>query len=517
MRPDPSVDLNTLEPGALDRFTGDLIEAGFEPIPGPGPSTWEGPISPHFQFLTSATTMRIWLRPGWPYRHPYVYVNGLNAEHLNAAGVVCLWREDECNGDWLTLQGIERRIEEWCARAAVEFHPADLLLDAYLAFDRIGPALATFNQGEIHSDRFHDGQYGAIYGKWAHNLLLQLRANASTADSLNGRWYYRSHVKHPPRSLEEFRQSLTTSQRKNFDRGVRRAEERKANGLSLAVLFWHKSEQLEAVVLLISVSDGCVQASALIPAPTDQASLLTRAGPDASALHDKRIVVFGCGSIGSQSALLLCTAGIRQLNLVDGAVLRPGNVPRHLAGLSYVGFPKVSAVAEIVNQHAPWAEIETNTSSPMSPGEITPLLRDIDLALDLTGHAPFMENLCRLTEREEVPLISAALYRGGAVGRVRRQLPGLDLPIRNRTNNATYPLIPPDESERFSLEIGCNAPVNSAAPHSSAGIAALATRVAIDTLLHHGVYHEDNLEIYAPFNTSPFDRPGLLLVGRRGA
>ena len=205
------------------------------------------------------------------------------------------------------------------------------------------------------------------------------------------------------------------------------------------------------------------------------------------------------------------------MRLVDAASLRPGNVPRHLAGLAFVGFPKALATKQIAGQHAPWTEIEVDSSCPMSLAEIAPLLTNVDLAMDLTGHAPFMEIICRLAERERVPLISAALYRGGAVGRVRRQLPDLDTPICSRGANPIYPAIPPHDSEIFSLEIGCNAPVNSAAPHSSASVAALAVRVAIDTLLKQGAFHEDNLEIYRPLSATPFDKPGLLLAGRRDA
>ena len=81
----------TLHQGELDLLVTDLVEAGFRPRSG-DLHDWIGPIRPSLQRLTSATEMRIEIRDGWPYQHPYIYVDGLaGRKHVNALGNTCLW------------------------------------------------------------------------------------------------------------------------------------------------------------------------------------------------------------------------------------------------------------------------------------------------------------------------------------------------------------------------------------------------------------------------------------------
>lgn len=60
------------------------------------------------------------------------------------------------------------------------------------------------------------------------------------------------------------------------------------------------------------------------------------AGP--LSLADKRVVILGCGSIGSPVAKLLATAGVGKLTFVDPEFLTWSNVGRHYLEC----FPQVS-------------------------------------------------------------------------------------------------------------------------------------------------------------------------------
>jgi len=83
----------TLDGASLDSFTTELIAAGFEPVRGTNRREWDGPCPQPLAGLTPATSMRIRIRDGWPFRHPHVLVCELPVEHVNAEGVVCLWAE----------------------------------------------------------------------------------------------------------------------------------------------------------------------------------------------------------------------------------------------------------------------------------------------------------------------------------------------------------------------------------------------------------------------------------------
>jgi len=80
--------------------------------------------------------MRILFVDGWPFRNPKLHVAGLDEWHLSASGEVCLWAPGAASGDWLTVEGFMRRIDEWVERAKKGFRPEDFALDAHLSFGK---------------------------------------------------------------------------------------------------------------------------------------------------------------------------------------------------------------------------------------------------------------------------------------------------------------------------------------------------------------------------------------------
>ena len=94
-------DVATLDRAALERFTTELILAGFEPV-APGGRSWEGPVAGPFASLTRATRMRIDIPDGWPFLPPRVFVQGLASEHVTAGGWVCLWQAGAAGGKWIS-------------------------------------------------------------------------------------------------------------------------------------------------------------------------------------------------------------------------------------------------------------------------------------------------------------------------------------------------------------------------------------------------------------------------------
>ena len=84
-------------------------------------------------------------------------------------------------------------------------------------------------------------------------------------------------------------------------------------------------------------------------------------GPDVMArLGEVRVLLFGCGGVGSWCAEGLVRSGIRHLTLVDADRIAPSNVNRQLmATPRTVGQVKVEALRERLLEIAPDAEIQT--------------------------------------------------------------------------------------------------------------------------------------------------------------
>ncbi|WP_091681957.1 ThiF family adenylyltransferase [Methylobacterium sp. 275MFSha3.1] len=80
------------------------------------------------------------------------------------------------------------------------------------------------------------------------------------------------------------------------------------------------------------------------------------------SLVDKRILLIGCGTIGSFLAhqLAQCGAGAKHgyLSLVDPDVLTTGNIGRHLLGVPYLGRNKAEACASYLIEQLPLLAIE---------------------------------------------------------------------------------------------------------------------------------------------------------------
>lgn len=77
-----------------------------------------------------------------------------------------------------------------------------------------------------------------------------------------------------------------------------------------------------------------------------------------SLLRSKRVGVVGVGSGGGFVALSLAMSGVGRFVLVDSDVLEPSNVARHVADRRDLGRPKAEAVADLIRQRNPEAEID---------------------------------------------------------------------------------------------------------------------------------------------------------------
>ena len=515
-----SRDIDTLDAASLDRFRADLVEAGFRG--SEGGLVWIGPIAEPLRAFTDADEMRIEIVEGWPFLQPALYVDGMRPlEHANAEGQVCLWDRGDGSRQWLTWLGWEERIREWADRQDKGFRRRDATMDAHRYFEQQSDKIAELDISQLPVGA-GEASSGLLRGVWRNqDARLELRTERGGSQDIKGRWFYRRSIHAPPRNVGEFQALLTDEQRPLFSEllsGVARSTKKR-----VAALVWQTVGPANALVLLLDREPGAngsprnpqgagpqVRARALELAPVDPSVLRARAGTDAAWLEHYSVVVFGAGSVGSHVALLLAECGVGMITLVDRKRLRPGNVVRHVAPRSAVGLHKVHAVRAVIAEHAPWTDVKPLVEEPWAPHRLTHLLAEHDLAVDATGLAGFTDQLSLLASRSHETIVSAALYRDGAIARVRRQAVNDD-PIIERHASDRYPHIPPGPDMEQLLEPGCSALVTQASPRAVAACAGLAVDVVIDSLAGTSTLASDTIDVYRPLHQQPFDQ-----VGRTG-
>lgn len=498
---------------SLNRFITELEEKGFEQVPD-RPGTWRGNIHPAFAGLTKATRMEIIIRPGWPYHFPLLLVEGVNTSHSTPEGLICLWRDGDASMVWKTLDGFYDRIADWCQQAEQGWKNQNLTQDAYLNYLRKQRSVAIF---DLNALQVEPRKRGDLHGtpNYRGTAITISTGKATAPNHIPGIWLHAEALTGPPpRNLFEVPRHLSRSQAGKLETCLKKLSQSHNlpwNRYFIILFCWTHEGQPNALALLCHNAKGKPEAYAMMPGPADQENLMLRAGPDALLLKDKKVVIFGAGALGGQTALTIAQSGIRELDIVDHDVVLPGNVARHIAGHGQTGTLKVEAVKTTLADHAPWTKVNPYPEYIRTPQDIRRRIQDADLIIDASGDAILKTTLVEIATQDNMPLVSGSLFLGGAVSRVQRQVHFTDTPILDREEH-TYPLIPAgNPGEEFIIpEAGCSAPVNNAPPTSALACAARIAQVAIDALTSRFQYGDEIIDVYRPIGSHPFDRVGQL-------
>jgi hypothetical protein len=101
----------------------------------------------------------------------------------------------------------------------------------------------------------------------------------------------------------------------------------------------------------------------------------------------KRVVLVGCGALGSGIAVMLAKAGVSRLVLVDHEILGWENIRRHELGGEWVGVSKAAGLKSRIERSVPdmIEVLAYNEKFQTVLGRVPAVLKDVDLVISATG------------------------------------------------------------------------------------------------------------------------------------
>lgn len=450
-------------------FEEGLIRAGFtEDDHG-----WRGTIV----HPGGATEVLITLRSRYPFHPPRVVPLDSGAVawswHRELDGALCLVAEDDHDGLWWTeAPAFLEHVTAWFEQAAAGWPDdrPDLDLDRY------------FKPSEDERLYLYDDltRYpsGFVRFRPAANNLMRIAGGAKPAKSSKhskDRFGYVANLGNvdvPPRSWDDVSARINPSV--DLDRRIRN------HTIEIVVLIYSRGSHKGAITLEAwpTIGGGVAVRSLSSGADTDAAKA-ARSGLLAPELRGRRVAIVGVGALGSFVADMLVRSGVRNLTLIDGDVVMPGNLVRHLVGPEAVGRSKVEAVKQhlVDRSGIAAADIALIDHSLASGNEAVELLGDHDLLVNATADFATTALLHVTARALSRRIVSAAIQNGGTSYRID-VLPPLD---------GAEPLPPSsvvaDQPESELFEAGCGSPISPTPPYAVIEAAAATVRHAVGLLV----------------------------------
>jgi molybdopterin/thiamine biosynthesis adenylyltransferase len=157
--------------------------------------------------------------------------------------------------------------------------------------------------------------------------------------------------------------------------------------LDFSPVIWKSFQRQQAVARYVDKQRMQIKLTRFTGEPIDPDFIYTRNMATQPNLSGKRIVLIGCGTIGSHLAKMLAQSGAGygergNLSLFDQQNLTAGNVGRHLLGVPDIGRPKAPAVRDMLMKLYP--EIQVSGTKDDAIRHLRGLI-DNDLVIDATG------------------------------------------------------------------------------------------------------------------------------------
>jgi hypothetical protein len=166
---------------------------------------------------------------------------------------------------------------------------------------------------------------------------------------------------------------------------------------------------------------GAVKISGYVGVPVDEGYVFSRNLGNMSSLAGKKILLIGCGTVGSFLAQQLGQSGAGaaggRLTLADNDTLKGANLGRHLLGAPHLDRNKAEACADFLNEQLPHLNIATIPRSILA--NLDALARQ-DLVIDATGEESLSIALNELaiSKRPDFPAVLFAWLEGNGAAAV---------------------------------------------------------------------------------------------------
>lgn len=150
---------------------------------------------------------------------------------------------------------------------------------------------------------------------------------------------------------------------------------------------------------------------------------------------ERQVAIVGAGSVGSKIAECLVRSGINKLTIVDGDVLLPSNLERHVLDWRDVGFRKVDGLKHRILHIAPGTEIvvvDDNLNwqrSAQTHAWQVASVANCDVIVDATGDPATALFLGAIADANNRAFVAVEVFEGGIGGLVATCLPERDPPF----------------------------------------------------------------------------------------
>ncbi len=128
-------------------------------------------------------------------------------------------------------------------------------------------------------------------------------------------------------------------------------------------------------------------------------------------LQEAKVLVVGCGGLGSPIAVYLASSGIGKIHLVDFDKVDTSNLHRQIFySLADVGNYKSECLSNFIQQRAPFTEVSFSTEAITKENAVE-LISDYDIIVDGTDSLPtkyLLNDVCVILEK---PLVYGSLYK----------------------------------------------------------------------------------------------------------
>ncbi|WP_321818192.1 MULTISPECIES: ThiF family adenylyltransferase [unclassified Paraburkholderia] len=197
--------------------------------------------------------------------------------------------------------------------------------------------------------------------------------------------------------------------------------------------------------------------------------------------QDKKVVVFGAGSLAAPTIDLLARAGIGHIEVVDFDRFEPENISRHPLGLGSVGMNKAKAIARQLTRDVPGINaVGSGMRAERWLAEQT-TFDGIDLFVDLTGTSSVRTLLSRLAKAGDLvaPVMLAWLEPYGSAAHVVTLVNGDRWPDNDPVERLALAEWPPETEVRLP---GCGAGFHPYGAADALRAAALTAEKILDVI-----------------------------------